>query len=122
MLMNEWRLRLVAAGEKIYIATIHLGTSVQLSERVRARRKPLSAYMMALSKASWGPLPRNRAATLPELVNQVIQIGWSNLLWRRVNCSLNFRGGVRQTLRGAPYPNTPPEEAKHTLSCWLTEE
>ena len=40
----------------------------------------------------------------------------------RVNCSLNFWGGVRQTLRGAPYPNTPPEEAKHTLSCWLRSE
>ena len=57
MLMNEWDgdctpSCLQAAGGEKYIATIHLDTSNCLREGEGEEEKA-SAYMMALSKASW---------------------------------------------------------------------
>ena len=55
MLINEWdgdctASCLQAAGGEKYIATIHLDTSNCLRE---GEEEKASAYMMALSKASW---------------------------------------------------------------------
>ena len=68
--------------EKIY--RHHPSRNVQLSERDREREEKASAYMMALSTASWAP----SLVWVPLTVSLFIksfELGDVNLLSRRVN-------------------------------------